>query len=77
MYVVVTSLFKSLSLYFVCVCVCERERERARAHVHVSTSEYKQGRDRESGRQRILSGLHAVGTELDAGPEPTNCGIVT
>ena len=45
----------------------ERERER----------EFKWGRDREKGRERIPSRVHAVSMEPDAGLNPMNREIMT
>ena len=39
--------------------------------------EHEQGRDRKRRRQRIPSRLHIDSTQPDAGPEPTNCEIMT
>ena len=47
----------------------DRERERERVH--------KQGRDRESGKEKIPSRLHAVSTEPNVGLDLTNREIMT
>ena len=55
------------SVSFLMVIYFERERE----------GETKQGRGRETGRQRIPSRLSAVSAEPDGGLNPTNHGIRT
>ena len=39
--------------------------------------ESKQGRGRETGRERLISRLHAVSAEPDLGLKLTNCEMVT
>ena len=56
-------------IFFKCLFLRERERE----------TEHEMGRGRERGRHGIGSSsrLRAVSTEPDAGPEPTNCKLMT
>ena len=66
---IITLFLCSLTFFFL-MFVFERERQ----------TEYKQarGREREGDKESEAgSRLQAVSTELDAGPKPTNCEIMT
>ena len=54
-----------------------RERERDSVHIHMSTNIQAGEEQKERGREKVLSRLHAVSVESNLGFDPTNCEIMT